>query len=318
MQQAIQDLPEILQLSLARITRNLEVKSGSQSKSLFEPCVRSIFEQEEEDRQTAFLVLTKEDQMSSTKFKIEVFNEIGPKQKLAQIKEQISQILSYQLRITLTAGKEILASVLGMITIPAQDVKDVGTIVSLHSYYENVLQRNDDKLDNFLLDQFVINLAVFTAATYLLRIVNSSAEIDTEEQGEKCRYDFLGFSFNLHKIPYVTEAFLHIETIKDTLDNYKKRKALEEQQGKAENTPVKSKANSIWKDICATSEDIAQTEKRIERNSRNRSNIKIVSCLGDIIQGSTMMILMLRSDLRIRGLLGLTKAANNIGMDPSK
>ena len=256
--------------------------------------------------------------MSSTKFKTEVFNELEPGQKFAKIKDQMSQILSYQLRITLTTGKEILASVIGMITIPAQDVKDVGTIVSLHSYYENVLQRDDDKLDNFPLDQFVINLAVFTAATYLLRLINSSAEIDTEDKGTKCRCDFFGFSFNLHKIPYVTEAFLHIETIQDTLENYKKGKALEEKIDKAETTSGKSKDNSVWKEICASSEEIIQTEKRIERNSRKRSNIKIVSCIGDIVQGSTMMILMLRSDLRIRGLLGLTKAANNIGMDPSE
>ena len=93
---------------------------------------------------------------------------------------------------------------------------------------------------------------------------------------------------------------------------------LQEQLEKAEKASGKIKANSIWKDICDTSEEITQTEKRIEKNGQKRSNIKIVSCIGDIVQGSTMMILMLRSDLRIRGLLGLTKAANNIGMDPSK
>ena len=63
---------------------------------------------------------------------------------------------------------------------------------------------------------------------------------------------------------------------------------------------------------------MARKWKIMEKNGQKRSNIKIVSCIGDIIQGSTMMTLMLRSDLRIRGLLGLTKTANNIGVNPSE
>ena len=53
-------------------------------------------------------------------------------------------------------------------------------------------------------------------------------------------------------------------------------------------------------------------------NNQKRSKVKIVCCVGDIIQGSTLMILMLRRDLRIRGLLGLAKMSNKIGIDPSK
>ena len=56
----------------------------------------------------------------------------------------------------------------------------------------------------------------------------------------------------------------------------------------------------------------------METNNQKRSKVKIICCIGDIIQGSTLMILMLRRDLRIRGLLGLAKIANKIGTDPSK
>ena len=76
--------------------------------------------------------------------------------------------------------------------------------------------------------------------------------------------------------------------------------------------------NAIWKQIGTTSEDIGETERRIGTNNQKRSKVKIVCCIGDIIQGSMLMILMLRRDLRIRGLLGLTKMSNKIGIDPSK
>ena len=75
----------------------------------------------------------------------------------------------------------------------------------------------------------------------------------------------------------------------------------------------------MWKQICATTKAISWPDRKEDQsNNQKRSKVKIVCCIGDIIQGSTLMILMLRRDLRIRGLLGLAKMANNIGIDPSK
>ena len=56
----------------------------------------------------------------------------------------------------------------------------------------------------------------------------------------------------------------------------------------------------------------------METNNQKRNKVKIVCCIGDIIQGIMLMILMLRRDLRIRGLLGLAKMSNKIDIDPSK
>ena len=279
----------------------------------FEPAVESILA--EGEQQTAFLVLTKEDDISSTKFKTAVMKEMEPKGTTAKIKKQLLKFLPYKLRIAIKTAKEVFGNLSGMFTIPAQDVKDIGTIVSLNSFHENILQGKDD---DFPLQQFVINLAVVTAAIFLLRRLNSLAENDTEDKSTACRCDFLGFSFNLHNIPFVTEAFLCIETIKESLAGHKKKEAIQEQLGKLENSDNEDETDEIWKQICATSEDIGETERRIEDNNKKRSKVKIVCCIGDIIQGSALVILMLRSDLRIRGLLGLSKMANNIGIDPSK
>ena len=74
MQTEIYELPKLLQLSLARITRNIEVEVKDKPMTFFEPAVESILAQEEE--QTAFLVLTKEDENSSTKFKTAVLKKL--------------------------------------------------------------------------------------------------------------------------------------------------------------------------------------------------------------------------------------------------
>ena len=243
---------------------------------------------------------------------------LEPKGTISKIKTKMSEILPYKLKIVIKTGKEVIRNVVGMITIPAQDIKDVGTVVSLYSFQENILQGHDDRLDNFRLEEFVINISVVTAAIFLLRRLNSLADDNVEDQSSVCRFNFLGFSFNLHRIPYVTEAFLCIETIKESLHGYKKREAIKKKLKKLDNKTNENERSAIWNEICATSEEIEATEKRMERNNLKKIKVKIVCCIGDILQGSSLMILMLRSDLRIRGLLGLTKMATNIGIDPSK
>ena len=158
MQKVIHELPKILQLSLARITWNIEVEAKDSPMTFFEPAVESILAQE--DQQTAFLVLTKEGENSSTKFKTTVLKQMEPKGTISSMKEAVLKTLSYRLRIGIKAAKDVVGNLSGMFTIPAQDVKDIGTIVSLHSFHENILQGKDYE---FPLEQFVINLTVVTA-----------------------------------------------------------------------------------------------------------------------------------------------------------
>ena len=43
--------------------------------------------------------------------------------------------------------------------------------------------------------------------------------------------------------------------------------------------------------------------------------IKVTAVLGDIVQGAVLLVLLLRSDLRIRGALGLAKLAGTLNVD---
>ena len=84
--------------------------------------------------------------MTSTGLKKTVLKALEPKGTISKIKDKMSEILPYKLRIAIKTGKEVIGNVVGMITIPAQDIKDTETIVSLYSFHENILQGHDDRL----------------------------------------------------------------------------------------------------------------------------------------------------------------------------
>ena len=306
MQNAIHELSPVLQLSLARITTNIEIGSGGSTTTFFEPTVESILAQGE-DEETEFLGLTKEDNKSSTKFKIAVMKETEPKGIVSKIKTFLLGRLPYKLRIFTKTTKEVVTALFGMITIPAQDVKDVGTVVSLYSFHNNVLQGNDDRLDDFHLNDYITNLAAVTGVIFLLRLLNSFAENDVN--GEST-------SFNFHKIPFVTEAFVCIQTARESLRSFRTKAAIQDDLDAVRNKEGEE-AKRIWEHVCDKSEDINESERRMETNNQTRGKIKIVCCVGDILQGSMLIILTLRKDLRIRGLLGLTKVTHMIDSDPS-
>ena len=53
----------------------------------------------------------------------------------------------------------------------------------------------------------------------------------------------------------------------------------------------------------------------LESLDMKEKKIKITSVLGDIVQGAVLLVLLLRSDLRIRGVLGLAKLAGTLNVD---
>ena len=54
---------------------------------------------------------------------------------------------------------------------------------------------------------------------------------------------------------------------------------------------------------------------KLEGLDFKEKRIKITTVLGDIVQGSVLLVLLLRSDLRIRGALGLAKLASRLNVD---
>ena len=70
----------------------------------------------QEDQQTAFLVLTKEDKNSSTKFKTAVLKQLEPKGTIFNMKEMLLKTLPYQLRIDAKTAKNVAGKLSGMFT----------------------------------------------------------------------------------------------------------------------------------------------------------------------------------------------------------
>ena len=69
----------------------------------------------------------------------------------------------------------------------------------------------------------------------------------------------------------------------------------------------------VWENITDTSDHINQTEAELEKRKQARMRVKMCSVLGDIMQASVLAILLLRSDLRVRGALISLRKTNLMG-----
>ena len=71
-----------------------------------------------------------------------------------------------------------------------------------------------------------------------------------------------------------------------------------------------------WTKIIDIAQDIEEAEINRETLGERRNKLKIASCLGDILQGSVLMVLLLRIDLRVRSVLKLASLSSRLGIDP--
>ena len=63
------------------------------------------------------------------------------------------------------------------------------------------------------------------------------------------------------------------------------------------------------------SDQVNQLYVELERQDCEKKKIKITAVLGDILQGAVFLVLILRTDLRIRGILGLSNLAGRLSVD---
>ena len=70
-----------------------------------------------------------------------------------------------------------------------------------------------------------------------------------------------------------------------------------------------------WKDIQSQSSNMNRMYNELESLNMKEKKIKVTAVLGDIVQGAVLLVLLLRSDLRIRGALGLAKLASRLNLD---
>ena len=106
-------------------------------------------------------------------------------------------------------------------------------------------------------------------------------------------------------VPFFNELFLSFKIIKGTINVFKMKRSIA--------TTLKNMSEEeegAWEDILRSSKKIDRAEVKLETRKRARMRVYLGAFLGDVLQACVLSILLLRSDLRVRGALVNVKQTN--------
>ena len=300
-------------ITLLQVVHKVEVSGKDERLMMFKPTVQKIFSKESQHAELYNLV--KESPSLSSKTKTELLEAMEPTGCLAKAKSTLEKKMYPKVSLALSMVKEVLGALLGLFLTPLQETKDVLTILSIKTFHQDVIQGRIDLIDNMPLLDFITILVLIYGCIFFLRLLNSvaSAAASTEEETPSCRIDIFKFRLNPHWVPFLTEILIGLQTIKNILKSYKLKLAMIEAEEQLE---ASEEQTSPWKKVIDIAQDLEEADIEQEALRERRKKIKIVSCLGDILQGSTLMVLLLRTDLRVRSVLKLASLSSRLGVDP--
>ena len=297
---SVQEMSKQTQLNLIKVAHSIEVRVSEVSENIFEPAVEQVFSKE--DQRKELFALMKESMSLSTKIKLDVLETFEPKGWVKRKTLELKQKCSEAVKITLVMIKGILAALVGLLLIPLPEVKDLITIVSLKIFNQDVIQGRTELIDNVPLDDFVTILSVIYGLTFALKLIESRSNTVSSASWH-------------HWIPFVPDIEIALRTIQEVI---KRQEVSLMMQYTIDNLEDNEDANSEWLKIVNMALEIEETNLNIEVLGDKKRQIKVVTCIGDILQGCILMVLLLRTDLRIRSLLQFSKMCRKIGIDPKK
>ena len=144
--------------------------------------------------------------------------------------------------------------------------------------------------------------------------MNACNTASPEGRSHSCYLDIFHCSFNPYWIPFVREIVIAIQKIQEAKSIYKGTLTLNELVEKLE----ADRKTETWSEIMDVVQDIEQAKLNIENLDSQKKQIKTVSILGDILQGSILIVLLLRPDLRIRSFFEGVSMSGSFGIDLKK
>ena len=300
MTKSIQEMPKQTQLNLIKVTHSIEVRVSDAMENIFEDTVKSVFSKKAEGKQ--LFALIKESMCLPTKIKLDVLEAFEPKGWMTRKSLDLKKRCSEAAKVNLVMIKGILTSLVALLLIPLPEIKDVITIVSLKIFHQDVIQKRNNLIDNIPLDDFVTVLSVIFGFTFVLKLVEARSSSVSSASWH-------------HWIPFVTDIEIVLRTIQEVIKRHKMKLMM---QYTIYNMEDNEEGNSEWLKIVNMAQEIEESNLNIEVLGAKKRQIKVIACFGDILQGCILMVLLLRTDLRIRSVLQLASMSRKIGIDPRK
>ena len=110
------------------------------------------------------------------------------------------------------------------------------------------------------------------------------------------------------------EIVLALQRIQATITIFRKKSAMDEMIEKLDTLEEGERAKA-WSEILKTALDIEDEHMHIETLGERRTQLKIISTVGDLLQGSILTILLLRPDLRVRSMLRFSSLSAHLGLN---
>ena len=301
----IRRMGSLAKLELLKISYNIEFTGEASSELVMKTVVGKVFATKSKAK--VLLTLVKNSQMP-TAFKTRVLDLIKMG-SMTKLKNDIEEAIPPKETTYLTLTGDTFNALLQIVLLPSQDIKDLATIATLINFHLNVIQERTNMIDDVPLNTITsLLLGIFVAAQLLKLLVSSSTELPI--QVPRCFP--LGFKCDPRWIPFFTESYLCIRRIQQTWRIFwLKLEILQKLEGLKE---IEGDTTSTWEDIQVKSHQINTLSTKIERGNFATKKVKVVAVLGDILQGAVLLVLILRTDLRLRGTLGLANFAGRLNV----
>ena len=296
---ATQKMPLKIRLHLITVADRLP--TVGQNTALLKPVVQAVIPEGKESQK---LLAGVKSLPISDGLKNKIFSTQA-QGAVTRVKSSILDKVPYKVKNELSVGLSIISEIFNLFTMAMQDVKDLGVIATMFFFYNEVLQQRSWLIDGINLNVYVALLAGIYVYTLLLRLLMRSDVLNKEENKE--------ISVCARMVPFFNELYLSFKIIKGTVNLFKMRRSIA--------TTLKNRSEDeegTWEDILRTSEKITRAEVKLEKRKQARMRVKICALLGDVMQACVLSILLLRSDLRVRGALVNIKQTNFMGGRPDE
>ena len=148
-----------------------------------------------------------------------------------------------------------------------------------------------------------------------LKLTNASRVASSEDRSRSCHLDTFSCSFNPFWIPYLREVVIAMRKMQETMNVYRKQLTVNELIEKVDIEGGTGGSAEVWSNILDLAQEIEQGKLNLENLDTQRKQLKAVSILGDILQGSILILLLLRPDLRIRSFFNSVSMSGSLGIN---
>ena len=272
----IKSLDEETRFKLVTTTHKL-VKGGS--KDWFKKSIVIVFEVEGTNNksETKAALLKYKRAKYSTKAKVDVFKEAENK---------LTHRIKSQIKVNTVTNMifVVLSALYAWVNLLFIEVKDLLAIAGFIYFNREVLFGRNIQVDNIRTEHFLYSLvATFVVSTVWKIFMCFKVNVP----GSK-------YKIVLKFIPFYTEVCLLQSALEQQLRTLKIEREITEELSK--------EGITNWAKIVSLSEKSEQLEVNAEQIQKHRRSITIAACLFNVFQASCVSCLILRPDLRFRGM----------------